>query len=133
MKVTKEMFKNNATRISWHLLASLAHSESSFNPKAKSNVGAMGLMQFMPDTWRQWTPEGSNPYEPELSIRAADAYLGWLLDQTDNSTRSALIAYMWGIGNMMHGGVNRAPEIVQKRAREIMFASEALKAWETLE
>lgn len=43
-----------------------------------SNKGAMGLMQLMPETWREWRATlglGTDAYEPLDNITAATAYL----------------------------------------------------------
>ncbi len=128
----KKMFKDNAVTMSWHFLAALAFSESSFRPDAQSGAGALGLMGFMPSTWARWAPDGSSPFDPEIAIRAADAYMGYLVDNT-NSVYEALVAYMWGIGNVRGVGVTNAPQIVQNRAMEIIYAAEAIGAWEGLD
>lgn len=83
--------------------------ESAFDPDAKSPAGALGLMQFMPATWREWwdgaagtqaPPSGMtfDPANPEWSIRAGCAYMAWLQKQL-GSLALALAAYNWGIGN----------------------------------
>jgi soluble lytic murein transglycosylase-like protein len=46
-----------------------------------SRVGAMGLMQLMPDTYREMRADyglGSNPYNPHDNVFAGAAYLRWL-------------------------------------------------------
>ena len=132
MTVTRKMFFENSGRVPWHLIAALAYSESSFNPKAKSRAGAMGLMQFLPMTWQEWAPDGADPFDPEISIVTAGQYMGWLIDQTE-STREALVAYMWGIGNVKKLGYLKAPEIVLDRADMILFMSEGFKLWRDME
>jgi membrane-bound lytic murein transglycosylase MltF len=130
MTVTKQMFKDNSNKVGWNILASLAYSESSYNPKAKSRAGAIGLMQFMPDTWQQWASPGANPYDPEESIRAADNYLHFLKEQLKGNVHEALIAYMWGIGRVLEKGSHNAPLGVKERAAMIQFVADALWGWE---
>lgn len=92
--------------VPWTLLASQAWAESSFDPKAVSSDGAQGLMQIMPKTWAEWAPKigaGNDPFDPYQNIRVAARYLQWLLSQTDENVRQALIAYGWGIGNLQGG------------------------------
>ena len=60
----------------WRLVVAQMFQESTFNPKAKSWVGARGLMQVMPDTGRQVGE--SNLFHPENSVRAGLKYLEWL-------------------------------------------------------
>lgn len=68
-----------ADRLGWDpaLLAAQAWAESGFNPTAKSGAGALGLMQFMPDTWREWG-RGLSIFDPEASLVAAVAYQKWI-------------------------------------------------------
>jgi soluble lytic murein transglycosylase-like protein len=130
-RVTKQMFKDNARHNHWTLLAALAFSESSFKPDAQSGAGALGLMGFMPITWEHWAPDGSSPHEPAVAIRTADNYLKWLIDNTHNPYE-ALVAYMWGIGNVKKLGVNKAPDIVRDRASAILWGRGLLTGWDGL-
>ncbi|WP_237066674.1 transporter substrate-binding domain-containing protein [Microbulbifer guangxiensis] len=61
----------------WRLIVAQMFQESTFNPKAKSWVGARGLMQVMPDTGKQ-VGEHKNLFDPETSVRAGMKYLEWL-------------------------------------------------------
>ena len=48
-----------------------------------SSAGAMGLMQLMPDTWRDMRDRyalGSDPYDPHANILAGTAYLREMYD-----------------------------------------------------
>ena len=60
----------------WRLITAQMFQESTFNPKAKSWVGARGLMQVMPDTGKQVGEK--NLFDPETSVRAGLKYLEWL-------------------------------------------------------
>lgn len=60
----------------WRLVVAQMFQESSFNPKAKSWVGARGLMQVMPATGRQVGER--NLFDPETSVRAGVKYMEWL-------------------------------------------------------
>lgn len=60
----------------WRLIVAQMFQESTFNPKAKSWVGARGLMQVMPDTGKQIGEK--NLFDPESSVRAGVKYLEWL-------------------------------------------------------
>lgn len=49
-----------------------------------SKTGAMGLMQLMPDTWRDMQHQyglGQNPYDPHDNVIAGAAYLRWLYEK----------------------------------------------------
>ena len=66
--------------------------ESAFQPRARSSKGAMGLMQLMPTTARQYN--AGNPYDPTSNIEAGTKYLRRLLDEFELPL--ALAAYNAG-------------------------------------
>ena len=88
------------------LLAAVIYTESRFNANARSQAGAIGLMQLLPDT-----AEGiavrtgghefvvSDLYVPELNVRYGAWYLRHLLDRYGDE-RTALAAYHAGQGNV---------------------------------
>lgn len=89
----------------WRMIAAQMFQESSFNPKAKSWVGARGLMQVMPDTGKQVGEK--NLYDPETSVRAGIKYLDWLHRKfedkgitPDNRLWFTLASYNAGLGHV---------------------------------
>jgi len=80
------------------LIAAVIKQESEFNPKAKSEVGAKGLMQFMDDTAPDW--DVTNPFDPDQSIDGGVRYLKYLIKYFDGDVVSALYGYNWGMGNV---------------------------------
>jgi membrane-bound lytic murein transglycosylase D len=82
----------------------VAEVESSFDPSARSPVGAAGLFQLMPDTAKQYglrTWPFDQREEPEPSARAAAAYLGHLRSKFKD-WRLALAAYNSGEGTVQN-------------------------------
>lgn len=101
----------------WHLLAAVAYNESSFNPNAVSPMGAMGLMQLMPSTARQFGV--SNAFDPEQSVKASARYFANLMahyavvPNPDERINFALAAYNAGPGH-----VDDARRLAEKRGRD---------------
>lgn len=123
--------------VPWHILAALAFHESRFNPRAVSEVGAQGLTQFMPDTWRdvERAIAVENPFDPDDAIAAAAWYLAWLRSALHPDRRDnwgwVLAAYVWGIGNVINTGEwDDAPTTVRQYTRLVLTAAELLKLWE---
>ncbi|AQQ69113.1 transglycosylase [Microbulbifer agarilyticus] len=89
----------------WRLIVAQMFQESSFNPKAKSWVGAQGLMQVMPDTGKQVGE--NNLFDPETSVRAGLKYLRWLYRKFEDKGISpenrmwfTLASYNAGLGHV---------------------------------
>jgi len=60
----------------WRLLASLICQESHFNPNVESYAGAVGLMQVMPVTGRNFGIDITS--SPENNMKAGIHYINWL-------------------------------------------------------
>ena len=85
------------------LVLAVMRQESEFYPKARSPVGALGLMQLMPATARHVARNMGIPFnrarltdDPDYNIRLGQAYLKELLERFDGSYILALAAYNAG-------------------------------------
>jgi soluble lytic murein transglycosylase-like protein len=89
------------------LVKAVIQVESAYQPRARSAKGAMGLMQLMPETARQY--QASNPYDPRSNIEAGTRYLKTLLDRFERPL--ALAAYNAGEAAVLRfGGIPPFPE-----------------------
>ena len=77
------------------LVRALIQVESNYRPKARSHKGAMGLMQLMPATAREYNVR--NPYDPKANIAAGVKHLKGLIDRMGD-VAMALAAYNAGEG-----------------------------------
>ena len=82
------------------LVKAVIQAESAYQPGARSPKGAMGLMQLMPDTARQY--QARNAYDPRANIEAGVKYLRTLLDQFELPL--AIAAYNAGEGAVRRFG-----------------------------
>ena len=77
------------------LVRALIEVESNYQPRARSSKGAMGLMQIMPATAREYRVR--NPYDPKTNIEVGISRLKDLLDRL-GAVDLALAAYNAGEG-----------------------------------
>jgi len=84
------------------LLRGLVAAESSGNPKARSRVGATGLLQLVPDTAAEQAkalrmdPAALDLTDPVVNLRLGARYLAWLLDLFAQDVPFAIAAYNAG-------------------------------------
>lgn len=88
-----------------YLVAAVIREESTFNPRAVSRTGAVGLMQIMPATGRFIAERiGYSPFsrddllDPETNIRFGAWYLGHLSKRFDKNVVLTVASYNAGPG-----------------------------------
>lgn len=86
------------------LMKAMMHTESGFNPNARSPVGAHGLMQLMPATAKRFGVK--DVWNPAENINGAARYLAVLNKQFGGDTNRVIAAYNAGEGNVRkYGGI----------------------------
>jgi soluble lytic murein transglycosylase-like protein len=86
------------------LVHAVIKAESDYDPKCHSHAGAMGLMQLMPETCRDYGI--SDPYDATQNIMGGCRELREHLDQFGGDTELALAAYNAGPNAVRrHGGI----------------------------
>lgn len=78
-----KFFKKYAKQYDFNylMLTALAYQESRLNPKAKSHVGAVGVMQILPSTAKDKNVNIPNVNEVEANIHAGTKYLRFMADR----------------------------------------------------
>ena len=104
--------------ISSQLIKAVIVTESCFNPKAVSPVGAQGLMQLMPPTARSLGV--SDSFDPEQNIEGGVSYLRMMLDEFKQDRRLALAAYNAGPNAVKKYGRIPPYKETQNYVRKIM-------------
>ncbi|QRV02068.1 transglycosylase SLT domain-containing protein [Arcanobacterium phocisimile] len=97
------------------IIAAQIDTESGWNPRAQSPVGAQGISQFMPGTWASVGRDGNgdgkaDPFDPADAIISQGHYMCGQVDALkrhglSGSIDLALAAYNAGLGNVLtfHG------------------------------
>lgn len=90
----------------WRLLSALVYQESNFNPKARSWVGAFGLMQLMPETAYRYDVDSLSSARD--NVDAGVKYLKYLegkldktLDDKTDRLQFLLASYNVGLGHIL--------------------------------
>lgn len=85
------------------LVRAIAIAESDMNQEEVSEVGAIGIMQLMPETAASL---GVNPYERRENIVGGTMYIRQMLDTFDGNVPLAIAAYNAGPGAVKrYGGI----------------------------
>lgn len=113
--LNRQAFRRTISKAASHyqvdaaLVRAVIHAESDFNPNARSNKGAEGLMQLMPQTASDLGI--SNALDVEQNINGGTRYLAALLERYKGDIRLATAAYNAGPGAVdRYRGVPPYPE-----------------------
>lgn len=109
---TRSLLFDAAHRAGVHpaVLEALVWQESRWRPRARSNKGAMGLTQLMPQTAREL---GVDPWNPATNLQGGARYLRKMLDRFDGDLVRALAAY--NAGPLRVEKANGVPNIPETR------------------
>lgn len=109
-----QLIRNAAERygLDPELIRAIIKVESSFNPYAVSEKGAMGLMQLMPETAKEMNVAA--PFEAGENIMGGSRYLRKMLNLFDGDLRLGLAAYNAGPSRVLeNGAIPKIPETEQ--------------------
>lgn len=105
-----DLIRKNASEFSLdpYMVLSLMRIESSFKPDAKSNLGALGLMQIMPDTgaWIAHKLDLDDEYseeqlfDEETNVRFGCWYIDFLKKRFNSYEKAMICAYNAGHGTL---------------------------------
>ncbi|MGP1534632.1 MAG: lytic transglycosylase domain-containing protein [Dialister pneumosintes] len=98
------MINSEKYKLQPEFLQAVIAVESKYNERAVSHIGAIGVMQLVPETAKWISEESGIPYgdlkKPEINIPLGAWYLRYLLDKYDGNLELALAAYNAGRGNV---------------------------------
>lgn len=121
--------RRTADRVDPFLIAGLIREESVYDPRALSPVGAIGLMQLMPDTGRRVAREAGlsgfaveQLYTPDVNLTLGVRYLADLLERFAGNEAYAVAAYNAGPEAVTKWLETGPPRSIEEFIEEIPFS-----------
>ena len=102
----------------WRLLASLIYQESKFDPNVISWAGAVGLMQIMPETGKNFGIDIAS--SPENNLKAGMLYLNYLQGFFSNRIADSTerVKFILGAYNAGAGNIVDAMKLAEKNGKD---------------
>ncbi len=141
------LIKRSAKKINWdwRMLASLIYEESNFDTSARSWVGAVGLMQILPETAKNFGIEDAS--KPDSNINAGIRYIKYLdkifskyIYCNDERIKFILASYNLGPGHVIdainlafkygknpHIWENNVEELLMKKSNQRYYNDEVVQ------
>lgn len=121
--------------VPWQVLGAINKIESNFGSNmGPSSAGALGWMQFIPDTWMRWGMDAdgdgvANPWDPQDAVYAAARYLAAAGAQDD--LERAIFAYNhadWYVKDVLELAAQFGDLPFSFGSPELVFAAADLEA-----
>ncbi|QAA31200.1 lytic transglycosylase domain-containing protein [Clostridium manihotivorum] len=106
------------------LIRAIIKQESGFNPYSVSGVGASGIMQIMPENFRNLGI--TDPFNIEQNINGGTKLLKGYLDKYNGNTEMALAAYNGGPGTMQRRGVSSPNQIYKMPSETVSYVNKVM-------
>jgi soluble lytic murein transglycosylase-like protein len=90
-------------RLRADVIAAQIEQESNWDPKAVSSIGAQGIAQFLPDTWKAFGVDANgdgkkDPFDPPDGIVALGNYMCHLYDEMGSGASLTTVLWAYNAG-----------------------------------
>jgi soluble lytic murein transglycosylase-like protein len=106
------------------LIRAVIKQESGFNPYSVSGAGASGIMQIMPENFRNLGI--TDPFNIEQNIDGGTKLLKEYLDKYNGNTEMGLAAYNGGPGTMQRRGVSSPNQIYKMPSETVSYVNKVM-------